>query len=466
MATSVEPTTGSEASVLSATVGGEAAAAKVPVPSNANEYNSPAAKQERRDAALALAAKNAIPGSETAPVLTQAETDAALALAKLKAQDPMAAAAAEAAAATETVEATTTDAETADDGQPDKNASNDSAGTLSTEAEGIVVELPAIKGKSDVPISLTVGDQETADYITAITQQAARVDRAEAIREEAQTLRQETEDFNYVVEMDPAGVIIQTLLEAPPGRAETPAEQQLRAQDAEHLFRYLATQPGVLDRNADWVKDLLDGKKNVADEGKFAELERKNRKDAVSKEVANRRAYQDYKREVSRTVLKSIDSLVPETMKDEGRRFLYDQTLDQAIQYHRANKISTTDLLRQIPGMIQKRFADLGVPLKAGNQTGSEGPAAPAKRTASKVGAPVAAAASTETKVTPKTAAELKAASVNRQAAASAPAGPGGVATALPQRPAYDPAKPGNAIQQSVKWAKEHLLPSLGKKPS
>ncbi len=407
---------------------------------------------QRRERAMALAATMEVPGAPGVDTLSDDEAAKALEAAKAAAADPMGAAAA-AAATEETAEQREArlGALSADDRAAEEQKEADAAALAAgggeaaatgEEAPAFTVEIPV--AGSEAPFVLDVSDEETATHINDLIKRAVRGDQSRAIREQAQRMLDEADEFHYVVELDPAGVVTETIK---------------KPEDVEHLFRYLATRPGVLEKNADWIGKLMDGTESVATQGDLAELERMRRKDAVAAEVNAQRESRQYDRALASAIFKSIESLAPDAFSEKGRDLLYDDVMKDARRFQKEHDLRTMDL-RRVPGFIQSRFASMGIQPKGANQ-GSDTPKTPARPAAPAAVVP----AKTGVAPSPKTAADLKAASATRQAAASAPAGPGGVAQTLPTPPAFDPKVPGNPIQQRVAWAKKFLLPSLAKKP-
>lgn len=444
MATTVRPVTGGEAPVIPAAAAPEGSSASETV-------------EQRRERAMALAATMGVPGAPGVATLDPAAADAAVAALNAAHEDPMGAAAAASAAAGELAgdqpaetdeerevrRAALTEEQRAAEDALAAGGGAEGAVAVVADAPGIAVEIP-VQG-SETPFTLEVGDQETADLITSLVQRATRGDQSRAIREQAQQMRDEAEEFQLVVELDPAGVVQEAITDP---------------KDIQHLFRYLATRPGVLQQNLEWVQKLLDDPDSLATNADLMELERMRRKESVQGDVTAKREDRQYNRALAGTIHKSMESLVPESLTTEARDQLYSDVMDDVRKFKDEHNLRTMDL-RRVPGFIQRRLALWGhKPREAGQ--GSE-------RTAPSGAAivPTVPVVPAKPVVAPpaRTVADLKAASANRQAAASAPAGPGGVANALPVRPAFDPKQPGTALQQSIAWARKTLLPSLTKKP-
>lgn len=458
MATTVVPTAVSEAPA--------GAAPAAPEGGTATET-----AQDRRERALALAAERNIPGAPGVDPLPQNAVDAALEARNRAAQNPNPLAGT-AEAGTEGEEVAEGDPVTGDvpaEGEVAADPSAEVAEEIPAE-EAISIAIP-VQGSED-PFVLEVSDPETAEHINGLIRRAERGERAQAIRQEAQQMREEVEEFHYAVEMDPTGVLDRILLDPPTDRQETHQERQSREHDTDHLFLKLLTKPGVLERHLEVVGKMMDNPETIDAYAEKVELERLRRQKVVEERVNERRVLNQRARQLETTIHKTIASLAPDTFTDEGRIALFRDIMRDAKDYERANNLAAIGLHR-IPGLIQQRFKYLGIAPKSENQNGNTN-TAPRNTPGSNVTGvrkppvpkPADAPRPTEgVAPSPKTAAELKAAAERRQGAASAAPGAGAAANAMPARPAYDPSQPGTAVQQSTAWARKNLLPWLKARP-
>jgi hypothetical protein len=298
----------------------------------------------------------------------------------------------------------------------------------------LVVELPGARPEED-PVSIEVSDPVVAERMRQLVKGYARREQAERIREQALQLREEAEQLNYAVQLDPAGVVSETLQSAA---------------DQAHLARFLLTRPGVLEKVQDFVAQLMDNPDAAPQLAALAEAERIRRKEHVSGEVRARQEVDRNARTLVRTIERSIESLSPDSLSEEAQQTLYNDVLGDLQRYAREHNLRLVDP-RLVPGMVQRRFAVYGVAPKTKNAPGTpNAPAAPA---------PTAATAPSPTPGKPqKTGAQFTAARAARRAAAAAPPGVGApVTTGVQKPPSYDPSQPGTPIQQAAAWARRNL---------
>lgn len=313
-------------------------------------------------------------------------------------------------------------------------------GQQTEETEGgaaseLVVELPSARPEED-PFAIEVSDPVAAERLRQLVKGYARRQDAERIREEAAQLREEAEAINYAVELDPAGVVTETL--------QSPADQA-------HLARFLLTRPGVLERVQDFVAQLLEQPDSANQLAALAEAERIRRKEHVGQEVRMKQELDRNARQLVKTLDRSLESLIPDSHSDEARMQLREDVLGDLQRYARANNLRLVDP-RVVPGMVQRRLAVYGVAPKTKGQP-------PAKEAAPGVTAPAASASAPPAAAKPqKTGAQFTAARAARRAAASAPPGVGAPVSTGPQKPPpYDPSQPGTPVQQAANWAKRNL---------
>lgn len=276
---------------------------------------------------------------------------------------------------------------------------------------------------------IEVSDVETADRLRQLQRAALRGDQARALREEAAAMREEAEEFSYVVEMDPAGVITEAI---------TKPEDQL------HLAKYLLTRPGVLEQAEAWLVELLnDPEKVLPTQRRLVEADRIERREAVKGVVETKRALDKNARQLVQAAQRSIDSLVPEAWSVDARRQLYKDVLADLRETNRYEAAEAERRgvqhdgrmdPRRVAGMVQRRLALLGV----------------APRAAKPVSGTPAAAGTTPAAIPGATAETLKAARAAKAAAASAPPGAGSPSATIPPAPPYDPKQKGTPIQQAA----------------
>ncbi len=404
--------------------------------------------QVAADAGRELLAKAAEAG-EVVPPVNAAETPEEIATRE-------AAETADAAAAEAALVATETPEETA---ARHAAAEEERQAALRKEAAAsgapLVVKLPGQRDGEEIDIE--VGDQETFDALNRLNKGYARREAAEAIRDQAYKIREESDNIRYAAELDPAEIVLTAMQ---------------NTADVDHLARYLLTRDGALERLGDWIRPLLENPESIGNVVAQVELERRERRDAVKGEIAEKMTFDDNARKILGTMRKSIESLAPDSIDEDGRSLLerdirsdmINRVNAQVNKYIRDNNIPldrngrptkrlpievrTLDP-REVPGLIQRRFKLMGVAPKSATAPVAKAPPAPA--TPAVVKAPLTADA-------------LKAARVARRAAGSAPVGAGSLVATLEKPPAYDPKQPGNAIQQAGRWGRERLK-ALTSKP-
>lgn len=452
MATSVAPES-REAAVDPGAAAREASAAPVVVPASPterpvqrNDETGDAFKErvrlDARDRALAIAKDAGMPGVG-APELSDAEKAAKVLDINARSADPVTALLADAAAGpAAVVDPAVPAAPVVDPAAPVVPVAEPAT---EPAPAGIPVEL-SIPGQAD-PFVLEVGDQDTADIITDLQRRAAKGDRADVIRQDATRLRDESDDFRFVVDLDPAGVMQESVTH--------PADQL-------HLAKYLLSRPGILTAELrEWIAEAVeDTPERAKERGELMELERLKRRDAVKDQVAARREGRQHTREIAGTIHQSIESIVPETFSNEGRELLYNIVIDAVDGARRRSPGGRFDS-RTIPGMVQHHLKTLGI---APRGTAPAREPAPAARPSAPVVPPKPVAAPAIA-VSAKTAADLRAASVARQDAATASPGRGSEVSRIPVAPAYDPAQPGDALSQKIAWARKVLVPAMSKRP-
>jgi hypothetical protein len=275
---------------------------------------------------------------------------------------------------------------------------------------------------------LVVDSIETADRVRQLQRAALRGDQARAIRDQGIAAREEAEEFTYVVEMDPAGVIGEAI--------KSPTDRL-------HLSKFLLTRPGVLQALEPWLVELLNDPDKLQTQADIVEAERIRRRDAVQGQVEHRRAMAHNARQLVQSAERSIDSLVPEAWSEDSKRQMYQDVL---ADMRETNRLEMADAERRglahdgrmdprrVPGMVQRRLSLLGVAPRAAKPVGAG--AAPA-------GTPPAV----KPGQTPET---LKGNRTARRAVASAPTGAGSPAARIPKAPPYDPKQKGSPIEQAV----------------
>lgn len=398
------------------------------------------AVQTAVDAARLLIAKTAEPA-----VVAGAETTAAT-------ETPE-----EIAARAEAEEATLAANETPEQTEARHVAAEEAAAAAVSTAEPMVVKLPGVNPGEE--FDLEVDDPETLAAINRLKKGYARREQAEAIRDEAQRIREETEDIRYAAELDPANIVLSAM------HSE---------EDVDHLFRFLSTRAGVMERNREWAAGLLESPESIALQARMLDADRVTRREQVKGEIQEKMAFDTNARQLLGTLRQSVGSLAPDSMDDDGRALLErDVRQDivarvnaQVTQYVRENNIPLdadgrprerlpreVRMLdpRIVPGLIQRRFKLMGVAPKSASVTAAKGTPAPAPKGPGTGKAPLTAEA-------------LQAARTARRAGASAPPGAGSLVATLEKAPAYNPKVKGSAIQQTVDWWRARQL-ALSKRP-
>lgn len=281
-------------------------------------------------------------------------------------------------------------------------------------------------------IAIETSDRETADRLRQLQRAAVRGDQARAIRDAAQRMREEAEEIQYTVQLDPAGVLAGTLT---------------HPEDQTHLLRYLLTRPGVMQANEEWLNNVLAQPEIIPQEARLAEADRLTRREIVRSQVELKRNLDRNARDLVRETEKSIETMVPPQFTAEGKAQLYQDVLGDIRAVARAENAEMVDPKR-VAGLVQRRLKLLGVAPQA----------APPRAAVPPAGRPAAPAGSTPPAVQPAPTPEtFKQARTARFAAASAPVGAGSPAPVMPKAPAYDPSQKGGPIAQAAAHARKIL---------
>lgn len=285
----------------------------------------------------------------------------------------------------------------------------------------LAIALPILRDGQEDEIIINLPDQESADAIRAAIRGAIRADDAHAIREEAQALRDQAEEIEYEVELDPIGVV---------------ASRITSDADVDHLFRYLATRNGVLQRQVEWIADLVEGKVRLDSEAALVNAQRIERRDAIKPKIDEKREVNANARKIVNTTRRSIESMAPVAMTDERRQMLFDDVLSDVRRFAHAKNLRTVDP-RAVPGLVERRLAAYGVaPRKAGAPKAVPRSAPGAK--------PVAPSGQ-------RSSAQIVAAATKRRLAGSAPVGAGSAVASIPKPPK------GSTIKQAADFARRMI---------
>ena len=272
-------------------------------------------------------------------------------------------------------------------------------------------------------VQIQVDSVETADRLRQLQRAAMRGNQARAMREQAEQMRNEGEEFRFMVEADPAGVVNEIITQ--------PADQA-------HLAQFLLTRPGVLEQVRSWVEALISADDvTIGREGKLIEADRLTRRDAVQMQIQEKRELNRNASQLVARAERAIEAFVPEGWTEEQKGLLYTDILGDIRATARAENVRVLDP-RRVDGMVQRRLTLLGLAPRV---------AAPVSDGTPPAGKPPAV----QKRPTPET---FKAARGARASAASAPPGVGSPAAQIPKPPAYDPTKRGTPIQQAAAFAR------------
>lgn len=306
-----------------------------------------------------------------------------------------------------------------------------------------VVYTPPLAGREGEPFVIEVEDKQVGDHLRMLTRGYMRGEQAREAREQAESVLQEAQDLTYAVQLDPAGYVAQAL--------ETP-------EDLDHVFRYLATRPGVLERASDWIQEVMSDQRELERESERLEAQRIRRRDTLYNQVNEKRAVDQNARAVTRAIGKSIETLAPAHWNEAAREVFFDDIVSDLQRYARDKGLRTIDP-RIVPGAIQHRLSLMGLKPRDGSDP------APTKTPAAPTGTPATTGTRSPAATPSVTPQQLQQQSVRRAAAASAPPGAGSPVPSVPKAPAYDPSKPGTPIQQAAAFARS-VVRSLSTRPS
>lgn len=378
--------------------------------------------------AAGSAAAEPVAGAESAddePQLPQSIAEAAARARELLAAEP--------AEGAEVVEG----AEPAGEETPEAKEAREAA---ELELRGkLVVKGPGLRGDdgNDAEFEIEASDEESANVLRTWVKGYVRGEQAKAIRQQAQQIREQADEIELGVQLDPLGFITNVI--------KQPA-------DLDHLFRSLATQKGVLERNAQWIGGLLDAPEAIDAERTVIEADDIKRRDTVGKQIQTTREIRKNAQALVDTTYRAIEQYAPGTWDDDAKGQLYKDIMSDLQEYARANKLVTIDprVISGPKGLVGKRLARFGVAV-----TSEAAPSTPGKPAAA---VPKAAA--------PKvlTAEDLIKNRTARRAAGSVAPGAGSPVATVPKPPAYDPKDKRSAIQQAADFAKG-ALKALNKRP-
>lgn len=305
----------------------------------------------------------------------------------------------------------------------------EAATAAGTEGDAALrASLPAVADGQD-PLDIEFGDPESAERVRELSAGYVRGKQARAIYDGAQALRDDAENMTYAVEADPGGFVSSVI--------QHPA-------DMDHLLKYLATRPGVLERNAEYLAGLIEKPDAIEGQSAILEAERIKRRDVVSGQVAIKKEVNANARKIVGTLDTTLDTVMPDGWSADQKAAFREDCLTDIRAFAREKQLRTVDL-RVVPGIVQGRLKRYGVSPRS-------------------AGAPAAVPKTPVVPVAPEVTADaLVKARARRAAAGGAPPGAGSPTAAVTKPPAFDPKQPGNAIQQAARFART-LIPGLTKR--
>lgn len=299
-------------------------------------------------------------------------------------------------------------------------AGDDGADGAPADAE-LTVQVPGREEGETIPI--VVSDRDTAERLNQLVRGFARGEQARAIREDAQRDREEAEEFRYLIQADPIGVVTDTV--------RSPVAM-------EHMAKYLLTRPGMRDKMESFLLKILDDPSTVETEARLVEADRITYRDQVQGQVNHERAVNKNARQVMQRIYHEVERVAPSAWSDESQRQFVEDVTEDVKKYARARNAEQVDP-RQVPALVQRRLQLIGVapravaPASTGQgPTGTKGPVVPAGKTAE----------------------QLQADRQARRASASAPTGAGSPTPSPLKVPAYDPKAKGSPIAQAAAAAR------------
>lgn len=301
----------------------------------------------------------------------------------------------------------------------------------------LLVEIPGRNpGES---LEIAVDDPETADRLRQLANSAMRGEEARAVLQDAQQRVQQVEEFEDMIQADPAGVFERALADDPRTQA--------------HLALYLFTRPAIQKLVGE---TLQKAGVEIVDDAAFENLalrmenERHTLRENYSAVAEERRAVSANLAQIQA----AVGAIIPPQLQDQARDVFFRDALRDVALYAEQHNMLTVPV-QHIPLVLAARMAASGIdPVQAASRMQAALTGGGAGNRSSGNGAagakPAKNGAAPPPQAPQRTGAQMVAGAKKRTVAAKVPGAGAGTGNPPPVIPPYDPTKPGSAIEQAT----------------
>jgi hypothetical protein len=338
--------------------------------------------------------------------------------------------------------------------QPAPEGEAPPAGEGAPDGEEEVVETPeektareleertvTLKGRNDAEFDFVAPDKETADVLRQLRNSTMRSEEIAQARAEIEQRGQEIETLRSVVEMDPAGFVLE-------------AGQQ-NPEVIDHLVLYLATRPEVFQRLGSQLQQIVTN----AQQRELVAARQENRRLTMEREVAQQSEERAAVRQNLEDVRNTVMSLIPGTLDESRTAILFRDCLRDLRDYANTHGLQTLPT-RDIPTLLATRLTAYGInPVEAAARAAEAATrrgVAPGGRPTPK-GPRVPATPPAPPAVRQPSGRELVLSAKRKGAAALPPGGAGSPPAVTPMTPPKNADGSPMTIDQRVAWHRQQV---------
>ncbi len=243
----------------------------------------------------------------------------------------------------------------------------DRAAYEAAEAE-LIVDIGA-RRDGEEPIRIQATDKAMADQLRALTARAENRETTLRLREEAEAIRQQADEMQYEVQLDPTGFVTKSLSTSPTGLA-----------DAVHMVKFLVTRPGVLNALTGDGKTTL-GKyisllsatpDAIAQEARIADADSIQRRQQAAPRVEQMKRENQNARACVRAAYNAVDEIVPDEWSDQQRGAVVSDVIRDLQELQQSERVRMTDPAR-VKKLVQDRLTRFGVAPKGEKRSSAGG---------------------------------------------------------------------------------------------
>lgn len=246
-------------------------------------------------------------------------------------------------------------------------SADDRAAYEAAEAE-LIVDIGS-RRDGEEPIRIQATDKAMADQLRALTARAENRETTLKLREEAEAIRQQADEMQYEVQLDPTGFITKSLGNSPTGLA-----------DAVHMVKFLVTRPGVLTALTGdgktslgaYISLLARTPDAIAQEARIADADSIQRRQQAAPRVAQMKAENQNARACVRAAYTAVDDIVPDEWSDQQRGAVVSDVIRDLQELQQSERVRTTDPAR-VKKLVQDRLARFGVAPKGAARSNAGG---------------------------------------------------------------------------------------------